>query len=147
MRDTTYILSEAIFNALNGQVVYNGNTITIADEKKKSDDTSDLYILFSTQQEVPENTFETFMTKSILDIEICHKTGQEVSKKDMSGVANAVLEILLPTTTTTGITQPSGFEIQQLEYAGSITRAMMISPTESILRKFIKVQAVIIQQS
>lgn len=147
MRDTTEILANAVFNALSGNVTYNGNNVPVYDEKKKTGDTENLYILFSTQQETPDNTFETFMTDSTLDIEIVFRSGSETSKKVLSDVANAVLEILFPTPQTIGISQPSGFEIQLFEFAGSITRAFEISATESIVRKFIKVKAKIIQQS
>jgi hypothetical protein len=147
LRDTTDILSTAVFDALNGHVAYNGTNIPVYDEKKKQGASADVYILFGTQQETNENTFETFMTNSVLDIEICHKTGSEVSKKTLSGVANEVLKILFPTPQTDGIVSPSGFEIQLFAFAGSITRAFEISQTESIVRKFIKVTATIVQQS
>jgi hypothetical protein len=138
MRDTTDILSTAVFDALNGHVVYNGTNIPVYDEKKKQGASADVYILFGTQQETNENTFETFMTNSILDIEICHKTGSEVSKKTLSGVANEILKILFPTPQTEGITSPSGFEIQCFAFAGSITRAFEISPNRKHSKKIYK---------
>jgi hypothetical protein len=147
MRDTTDILSTAVFDALNGHVVYNGTNIPVYDEKKKQGASADVYILFGTQQETNENTFETFMTNSILDIEICHKTGSEVSKKTLSGVANEMLKILFPTPQTDGITSPSGFEIQ-FSLSPEVLRERLRSvQTESIVRKFIKVSATIVQQS
>lgn len=147
MRDTTSVFADAVYNALNGNVTYNGEVIPVYDEKVKTGQQPELYILFSTQQETNDNTFETFMTDSILDIEICYRKGSEVSKRVLSRVANSMLEILFPTPQTEGITQPSGFEIQLFEFAGSITRAFEISPTESIVKKIIKLRAKIIQQS
>lgn len=147
MRDTTEILSTAVYQALNGNVTYNSVNVPVYDEKKKVLSTDNIYILFSTQQETPDNTQGFFMTDSILDLEIVYKTGSEVTKTVLSKVANSILEILFPTTDNVGIQQPSGFQIQCFEFAGSITRTFEISATESIVRKFIKVRAKIIQQS
>lgn len=148
MRDTTEILSNAIFQALNGSVSYNGQTIPVYDEKKKVGSTENIYILFSTQQEMPPDDVQMcFMNDSFLDIEIVHKTQSEVTKTILSRVANSILEILFPTPLTIGIVEPSGVQIPVFEYAGSVTRVFEVSPTESIVRKFIKVRAKIIQQS
>jgi hypothetical protein len=147
LRDTTEILATAVFNALNGQVTYNSANVPVYDEKKKVNSSDKIYILFSTQQEVPDNTQGVFMTDSMLDLEVCYKTGSEISKTVLSQVANSVLQILFPTTDTVGIQDQSGFQIMNFEFAGSLTRTFEISPTESITRKFIKVKAKIIQQS
>lgn len=148
MRDTTEILSNAVYRALNGNISYEGNSVPVFDEKKKVGNRDNIYILFSTQQEMPPDDVQSyFMVDSFLDIEIVHKTQSEVTKTILSRVANSVLEILFPAPNTIGITAPSGFQIPLFEYAGSITRAFEISQTESIVRKFIKVKAKIIQQS
>ena len=116
------------------------------DEKKKVASTANIYILFSTQQEQPQDTFSNHITDSYLDLEICHRTGSEVSKSVLSGVANAVLTILFPDRQTQGIASPdANYRIDTLEFAGSITRTIELSPTESVLRKFIKLKATIIQ--
>jgi hypothetical protein len=146
LRDTGKIFRKAIYDALNGKITYSGSNVPIYDEKKKAGDGTGLYVLFSTEQQTPDNTFDTFMTESTLDLEICHKTDLEVSKDVQDDVANVILEILFPTPVTVGITDPSGFQIQNFSFAGSITRAFMISPSESILRKFIKLKATIVQQ-
>lgn len=148
MRDTTEILSNAVYQALNGNVSYEGNNVPVFDEKKKVGNRDNIYILFSTQQEMPPDDVQGyFMVDSFLDIEVVHKTQSEVTKTILSRVANSVLEILFPEPNTISITAPSGVQIPLFEYAGSITRAFEISPTESIVRKFIKVKAKIIQQS
>lgn len=145
MLDTTDILVQAVHAVVNGNVSYNSAVIPFYDEKKKIRAEDLIYVLYSTQQEVPDNTQGVFMTDSFLDMEICYKTGSEVSKSVLSNVANQILTLLFPTQQAVSINAPSGFQIPLLEFAGSVTRAFEISPTESIVRKFIKVKAKIIQ--
>lgn len=149
MLDTTDILQMGVHAVLNGNVSYNSVNVPFYDEKKKVLSTDILYVLYSTQQEVPnpDQLQGVFETDSYLDMEICYKPGSEVSKSVLSNVANQILQLLFPTRESVSITAPSGFQIPVFEYAGSMTRAFEISPTESILRKFIKVKAKIIQQS
>lgn len=145
MRDTSKILRNAVFAALDGNVQYNSQDVPGFDEKKKAGDTSLLYWCFSTQQETPQNTFDSFITDSVMDIEIIDRNAYEVSKDTVDDVANAILEILFPTANSDILTWP-GFLIQNFRYLGSITRVVDITPTEVIIRKFLKVQATIIQQ-
>jgi len=147
MRDTKKILRYAIYNALSGNVSYNSANVPVYDEKKKVSSTDNIYILLSTQQETSDNTFSAFMNNSSIDLEVYHKTGSEVSKDIMDDVSNTILEVIFPTPSTVGITQPSGFEIMNLEMASSITRTLEVSETQSILRTIIKITAQIIQQS
>jgi hypothetical protein len=149
MFDTTDILLLAVHQVLNGNVSYNSTNVPFYDEKKKIRTVDTLYVLYSTQQEIPnpDQIQGVFETDSFLDMEICYKPGSEVSKSVLSNVANQILTLLFPTRESVSITAPSGFQIPVFEYGGSMTRAFEISPTESILRKFIKVKAKIIQQS
>lgn len=148
MRDTTEVLANAVYGALNGNVSYNSHNVPVYDEKKRVNSTESLYILFSTQQEMPPDGVQgVFINDTFLDMEIVHKTQSEITKTILSRVANSILEKLFPTPNSVGIQQPSGFQIMNFEFAGSITRTVQISDTESIVRKFIKVKATIVQQS
>ncbi len=145
MRDTQKILRAAIYNALNGTVNV-GGVIPVFDEARPVDSTASVYILLSTQQEVAEDTDETFITKSFIDIEVCQNTESAVSKDKIDDIGNEVLTILFPTAWSGGITQPSLMQIQNLRRDRTITRALEISPTKSILRKIITLSATMVQQ-
>lgn len=140
MRDTQKILRHAIFNALTGI------SVPVYDEKKKVRDNTSLYVLLGTQQEQNDDTMDTFITLSTIDIEVCHKTGSEVSKDKMDDVGNEILERLFPTVQTDGITDPSGVQIQNLRRERTITRTIEITPTESMVRKIITISSQIVQQ-
>lgn len=146
MRDTQKPLRAAVYQALGGNVNV-GGVIPVFDEKKSVTSSAKLYILLSTQQEVNSDTMDTFMTQSFLDIEVCQQSGSEVSKDDIDDVSDAVYAILFPSPYQSGLTNPSLMQIQNLRREKTITRALEISATESILRKIITVSALIIQQS
>jgi len=147
LKDTTDILLNAVHAKLNGNVSYSSENVPFYDEKKKIRDRDALYCLYSTQQEVPgELTQGFFINDSFLDIEICHKTGSEVSKSVLSNVANQIYQILFPEQDAVSLTSPSGFQIVEFDFIRSITRVFEISTTESILRKIITVKAKIVEQ-
>lgn len=140
MKDPDKILRHAIFNILNGSV-----SKGVYDEKRPSTSTSNMYVLLSTQQQVENDTSDAFMTDCTIDIEVCQMTGSEVSKDEIDDLAEEVMEILFPTAWTDELSA-SGVQIQNLRRIRSITRALEISPTESILRKILTIQAIIVQQ-
>ncbi len=146
MRDTQKILRSAIYQALNNTVVVNGNTIPVFDEARSVTSAANVFILLSTQQESANDTDDTFMTTSSIDLEVIHKTGAAVSKDLMDDVSNAILTILFPTAWTEGIVQPSLMDIKNLRRDRTISRTIEVSPTETILRKIITISATIIQQ-
>lgn len=146
MRDTQKILRSAIFQALNNTVVVNSATIPVFDEIRSVSSTANLFILLSTQQETQNDTDDTFMTLSSIDIEVVHKSGASVSKDVMDDVGNAILTILFPSAWNEGIVQPSLMEIKNLRRDRTITRVVELSPTETVLRKIITISATIIQQ-
>jgi hypothetical protein len=147
MRDTQKVLRKAIYDALNGTVLYDSAVVPVFDEKRSITSTANLYILLSTQTETASDTSDAFMTISTIDIEVCHKTGSEVSKDTMDDVANEVLEILFPTAWSVGINNGSLMQIANLRRDRTVTRVIELSSTESVLRKIITLSATIVEQN
>lgn len=143
MKDTKKILRHAVFNALNGNITYDGNNVPVYDEKNENED---IYILLSNQQETNEDTDSYFMTRSTIDYEVVCRTGFSVSKDAIDDINEDILEILIPTQNTTGLTIPSGFQFLNVRRESSRTLSLEISPTESIVRNITTISATIIQQ-
>lgn len=121
--------------------------ILVSEEKRPETSSADVYILLSTQQEVENNDDSSFTTQSLIDIEVCQRTGASVSKDVIDDVEELLTNILQPTPITDGITDPSLIQILNFKRVRSLSRALEISPTESILRNIVTFQADIIQQS
>jgi len=143
MRDTKKILRHAVYNALSGNVTYDGNPIPVYDEKN---DNEPIYILLSNQQEFDDNTSDAFITRSTLDYEVVEQTGYSVSKDAIDDINDQILTIIFPTPSTTGLTMPTGFQFLNLRRESSRSLAFEISATESIIRNITTITATIVQQ-
>jgi hypothetical protein len=146
MKDTKKILRTAIFNALGG-LTYSGSSVPVYDEKQKTGQTNNLYVLLGTQQETDvESNDSTWITKSSIDIEIVHKTGSEVSKDVIDTTYENMMEILIPTPQTVGLTIPAGFQFLNATRDMSLTQSVEITATESVLVCFAKLSFTIVQK-
>lgn len=143
MKETKKIIRQAIFDAIDGQVVVNSVTIPVYDEKN---DGENIYILLSNQQEADDNTSDTFITRSTIDIEVVQQTGYSVSKDDIDDITEQILEIVIPTPNTHGLTEPTGIQILNVRRESSRSLAMEISISETIIRNITTISATIIQK-
>ena len=143
MKDTQKPLRQAVFNLLDGQLTYDSAAVNVYDEMNDGDD---IYVLLSTQQETFDETSDTFITRSSISIEVVAKTGTWVSKDIIDDISDQIYDLLRPTTSTTGLANPSGFLIQNVQRENAITQTLQISATESILRKLITIVVTIVEQ-
>ena len=146
MKDTKKILRTAIYNALSA-LTYNSISVPVVDEKLESNQTADVFIILSTQQETPEeNNDSIFITRSGIDIEIYNKTGTETSKDVVDDVYELMMEILMPTTQTIGLTIPAGFQFLNGQRESCVTQSFATSGTETIVVSRVKLVFTIVQQ-
>jgi hypothetical protein len=143
MKDTQKPLRMAMFNLLSGAIAYDGNTVGVYDEMNDNDD---VYILLSTQQETFDETSDTFITRSTINLEVVAKTGTTVSKDVLDDISDDIYTLLRPTTSTTGLVNPSGFQIHNVFRESATTQVLQVSPTQSILRKLITIVVTITEQ-
>lgn len=143
MKDTKKILRHAVLNALDGNITYDGNNVPVYDEKNENEN---IYILLSNQQEFDDNPDGSFITRSTIDYEVVQKSGYSVSKDAIDDINEQILEILIPTQGTTGLTIPSGFQFHNVKRESSRSLAFEISPTESIVRNITTISTIIQQQ-
>ena len=134
MKDTKKILRQAIYTALSGNVTYNSVAVPVYDEKAPSTNTADNYIILSTQQETDiENNDSAWITTSGIDIEVYNKTFNSASKDTVDDIYEDILEIILPSTQTIGITVPAGFEFQNAKRETANTQSVVLSDTETVI--------------
>jgi len=142
LKDTMKPLRHAVFNLLDGELSYDSNPVNVYDELN---DTDDIYVLLSTQQEVFDETSDCFITRSSIAIEVVAKTESSVSKDIIDDVSDQIYQLLRPTTSTTGLVDPSGFSIQNVQRENALTQVLQITPTQSVLRKILNIVVTIVQ--
>lgn len=143
MKDTKKILRHAVFNALDGNITLNGNPVPVYDEKNGNES---VYILLSNQQEFDDSPDGSFITRSTIDYEVVQQTGFSVSKDAIDDINEQILDIIIPTQGTTGLTIPTGFQFHHVKRESSRSLAFEISPTESIVRNITTISTIIQEQ-
>lgn len=142
MKDTSKPFRIAIATALQGNIGAN-----LYDEKRWVQQTDTLFVILSTQQQIPSNENDcTWISRSSIDIEIIQKTGSEASKNDIDDVSNAICGLLVPAPFTTTITS-SNLQFCNARVDSIISRNLAISETETILQKIIRFSCDIVEQS
>ena len=148
--DSMKALRKAIYNVLNGNVIYKGAAVKIYDEKIFTGEQPNLYILFGTQRESRLPEFEqdcAYVAFSSIDILIVSKTQSETSKDALDDISSSILDLLLNLPGSDNLAAQSGFQISNLRRESAVCGLVQISPTETILQKLITLTASIIQQN
>lgn len=120
--------------------------VNIYDEKRHVTATDQLYILLSTQQQVPiEDNDSTWISRNSIDIEVYQRTGSEVSKNRIDDVANMILARLIPSPGQT-VLASSNLQFGYATVDSIISRNLSLSETESVIAKVIRFTVQIVQQ-
>lgn len=138
MTDSMKPLRLGIFAVLDGAITYNSTAVPVYDEKVFTDESPNLYILLSDQQEsnAPERSDCTEPIRSTINVEIVRRTGSEVSKDTIDDVSNSIYALLITSPGIAGFTV-SGFQVIDVYKESAISRNVQITETQSILRKII----------
>lgn len=144
-----FLLQTLIFNLLNGNLSYDGNDISVYDEKISGPTRSGMYVVLSTQQESEgqEMTDCTWSTESSIDIEIQHNSDFNVTKLGLSDLTNQILGLIFITPGQHNLGTPDHFQVLNLRRSRAITRNFSITDNQSIVAKIITLTATIVQQS
>lgn len=144
MKDVEKGLRLALHTALNGNVTYDSISVPFSDEEYKG--AAPRYVIYSTQTSRPvERNDSTWITRATILLDIIQKT-DAVSKDGLDDIAHAIMEIVMPTTQTIGITAPAGFQYTNLEVSDSRSLNLQLSSNSSITRKLLTFSLDIIQQ-
>lgn len=140
MRDVSLPYRHAVFAVLSGI------SVPVYDEKRKVTDTDPLFVLLSTQQQIPSDDNDcTWISRSSIDIEIQQRTGSEVSKDDIDNLSNEILGLLIPTPWNTPLTSPN-LQFQNAFAESIISRNASITETDTIIIKVIRFVCTVTQQ-
>lgn len=135
MKDVNKGLRTAIYNALNGTVVYNAVVVPVFDGKVTAG--IKRFIRFVDQQTtMQEQNDTTFISRATIVMEVVDKEFDEVSKDVLDDIGELVMEVLAPTPSTTNIIVPAGFQYQNQEIS-TRTIDIAVDSTDSIIRKLI----------
>lgn len=112
-KDAERVFRKAVYNALNGNVIYNATPVPVYDEFA-SDSAGNLFIVLGNQYADDRRNFAKFVTGSVLVIDIVHLQNRAMTKDVIDSVSNSIKGILMPGIATYGLTLDTGFSVTNL---------------------------------
>ncbi len=144
-KDAERVFRRAIFDALDGNVTYNGNVVPVYDEFA-SDNAPNLFIVLGNQYADDRRNFAKFVTGSVIVIDIVHHQNRAMTKDVVDDVAESIKGILMPSISGTGLTLEAGFSVNNL-YRETSSYLSEQNNTKWVLRKIERYRANIQQDS
>jgi len=112
-KDPERVFREGVYNALNGNVLYNGTAVPVYDEFA-SDTAPNLFIVLGNQYADDRRNYTKFVTGSVLVIDICHHQNRAMTKDVVDTVSDAIKGILMPSLGAFGVTLDAGWSMNGL---------------------------------
>lgn len=144
-KDAERVFRKAVFNALDGNVVYQGDTIPVYDEFA-SDLAPELFIVLGNQYADDRRNFAKFVTGCVIIIDVVHTQNRAMTKDVVDDVAEIVKGLLMPAVTGNGLTLDAGFSSTNL-YRETSSYLSEQNNTKWVIRKIERYRVDIQQDS
>lgn len=122
MRDVGQAIRQAYFEALQGNVVFEGNVIPFVDEKLDIDiNEQNIYVLFTTQDEEGQGVQNKtkFVSEVLLKMVIVNQRQATSTKETVEDISNQILETLFPTRTTWSVSLASPLSLTYARFVSA----------------------------
>jgi len=144
MRDPNKIFRDAVMQALNGNLTYDGSDVKVFNEQAEPGN-NNTYVIVSSQSSAQEPNFSGFGHQGMLLMDIITKQAHLVTKDIVDNVSEQITTILFPSVQANGLAPQSGFQINCLAVESMNYMPMRISNTKTIIKKLIRLTAKISQ--
>lgn len=103
MRESGTAIRRGYFNAIDDSITVNGNDIPVYYGKIPSNITANFFILIQDISSKPRKNMSISITDSRIAIDIIKRVDADVSMEQVEDASDQILQIVKPTTRTTGI--------------------------------------------
>lgn len=145
MIDVQKKVREAYFNALDGNITFDGSPVPVCDEKVEDQENNTMYVILSTQTSVDDGSFDSFDHETTMLLDIVHKTQDTVSKDGVDDVAQQIFDIILPTVKTNGLTA-TGVQFTNVRIESDQYFNFALTTAKSTVRRLIRFRQLIHEQ-
>ena len=128
MRDHSFALRTAMYQALNGQLTVaineegdRSDPIPVVDGKLESLPSDGVFVVFGDQVDNDKSNKNSFVMQTTFDVAIVDKRMATSSRQDVDDVCDQILQIVKPTISTTGLEIADPFRITSLTYLTGIS--------------------------
>lgn len=147
MKDPIKFIKDAYFNALDGNISYNGSTIPVYDEE--ADETGgDYYILVSTitDADFPNKTKFMNDVEVLIDIVSQNNFRVDLVKRIVDAITEKVLNQILPSVGNSSLSDNADFQIVDVRKSGSQHVPIIDTGTKKIVRRLTRFTQLIIEK-
>jgi hypothetical protein len=144
MRDPNKIFRDALIQALDGNLTYDGSPVNVFNEQAEPGN-NNTYVIISSQSSAQEPNLSGFGHQCMIMMDVITKQYHLVTKDVVDEVSEQITEILFPSVQANGLVSQSGFQINCLAVESMNYMPMRISNTKTIIKKLIRLTAKISQ--
>lgn len=147
MKDGIKFIKDAYLNLLTDAVDYNGTTIPVYDEDADPSG-NDFYIIVSTVTDADIPVKGKFFSETTVLIDVVTTFNIQIPKiKEVSDVITGkVLNLVLPTPNSTGLSDTSDFQICDVRKESSQHFPLIDTNTKKIVRRLTRFSQIIIEK-
>lgn len=144
MIDTAHHVRKAYYSLLAGNITYNGNNVNIYDELAEDED-GDNYVILSTQIDTDTSNKQSFESTHTITIDIVTRFVTSARKYPSEDIAEQILDLVLPTPSSTGLVSPIGLQITAVKLLDSQSLSVEQFDTFKVVRKILRFQQKCVQ--
>jgi hypothetical protein len=147
MKDPVKFIKDAYFNALDGNITYNGSTIPVYDEE--ADETGgDYYIIISTITDADLPNKGKFMNDVEVLIDVVSQNNWRVDlvKEIVDSITGKIMAAIIPSIGTTLLIENADFQIVDVRKASTQHVPVIDTGTKKIVRRLTRFTQLIIEK-
>lgn len=147
MKDPIKFIKDAYFNALDGNITYNGSTIPVYDEEADATG-GDYYILISTiiDADFPNKTKFMNDVEVLIDVVSQNNYRVDLVKSIVDAITQKVLNQILPSVGNSSLSDNADFQILDVRKSGSQHVPIIDTGTKRIVRRLTRFTQLIIEK-
>ena len=147
MKDPVKFIKDAYFNALDGNITYNGSTIPVYDEE--ADETGgDYYIIISTITDADLPNKGKFMNDVEVLIDVVSQNNWRVDlvKQIVDSITAKIMNVIIPSIGATSLIENADFQIVDVRKASTQHVPIIDTGTKKIVRRLTRFTQLIIEK-
>jgi hypothetical protein len=147
MKDGVKFIKDAYYTLLDGAVTYNGSPIPVYDEESDPAG-NDYYIIVSTVTDTNIGNKHKFFNETTVLIDVITKIDYTLPKQKeiVDVITGKVLNLVIPSVGTTGLTEDSNFQIVDVRKETSYHFPILDTGSKKIVRRLTRFSQTIIEK-
>ena len=145
MKDINQPIRKAFYEALNGNLSYNGVNVPVSDEALKStDENKSYYVLLSTQSSRDASTKTSDDREATIVLDIVTKT-QRVTKSICDNIAEQILDHIYTAPHVHTLTAPANWQFLLLRLSDDRHLTLSVPDSVSVVRRLLTFSLRVVQ--